>query len=82
MKTMEERAASAYLIIEKEVQEKLKDLKGKDRDYIAFALGFTAGVVLQRCEDTKKACEWWESRCDNLGISRYQIELFKKAMEE
>lgn len=30
----------------------------------------------------KEACEWWESRCDYLGISKFQIELFKKAMEE
>lgn len=35
----------------------------------------------QKQIDIEKACEWWYSRCDNLGISRYQIELFKKAME-
>lgn len=36
----------------------------------------------QRKIDIERAAAWWESRCDYLGISKYQIELFKKAMEE
>ena len=31
--------------------------------------------------ELEKACQWWESRCDALGVSKYQIELFRKAME-
>lgn len=43
---------------------------------------YEIGAREQHRIDVKKACEWWESRCDYLGISKYQIELFKKAMEE
>lgn len=77
MKTIEQRAVDAFpfrtyapagcgALLEE--QKKLRS-------------GYVRGATEQRKIDIEKACEWWGSRCDNLGISRYQIELFKKAME-
>lgn len=47
-----------------------------------IAIGYEYGAADQRAIDIEKAAAWWESRCDYLGISKFQIELFKKAMEE
>lgn len=42
----------------------------------------TAGGRPQQYVNIDKACEWWKSRAEDLGISLYQIELFRKAMED
>ena len=80
MKTIKERAEA----IANDVLRKVNKMAEEDGGFVAPQPD--SGLLHPRAEDQRgidieKACKWWESRCDNLGISRYQIELFKKAME-
>lgn len=87
MKTIKERAEA----IANDVLRKVNKIAEEDGGFVApqhdesvrnlIVASYIRGAEDQRGIDIEKACEWWESRCENLGISRYQIELFKKAME-
>lgn len=70
MKTIEERAIA--------LMNTLPCEEPKSLVYDAYKLGATE----QKQIDIDKACEWWKSRGEVFGITPYQIERFRKAMEE